>query len=223
MAADREQLVAVRLVHRVNHDFMRRAVCIRNRQGLLVIECRVALVAVKLGFVMVGDRPDQSFNACALFGQNCQVAAPERQLIALQLGDTHGGCLRAAVGHLLKIQIGAIGKVFFFRHFFSYLASSVRGRGCLLGYSDLSCRHALSPGRFFSRCIRTFLYSGPISPSRSRKVRKVNAGLSPMGVFRNCVYFWLMPCAEIAIARMMFALASPAWSVELNRRHSIVP
>lgn len=71
--------------------------------------------------------------------------------------------------------------------------------------------------------IRTFLYSGPISPSRSRKVRKVNAGLSPMGVFRNCVYFWLMPCAEIAIARMMFALASPAWSVELNNRHSIVP
>lgn len=44
-----------------------------------------------------------------------------------------------------------------------------------------------------------------------------------MGVFRNCVYFWLMPCAEIAIARMMLALASPAWSVELNNRHSIVP
>ena len=71
--------------------------------------------------------------------------------------------------------------------------------------------------------IRTFLYSGAISPSRSRKVRKVNAGLSPMGVFRNCVYFWLIPCAEIAIARMMLALASPAWSVELNNRHSTVP
>ena len=26
-----------------------------------------------------------------------------------------------------------------------------------------------------------------------------------------------------AIARMMLALTSPAWSVELNRRHSIVP
>ena len=32
-AADREQLVAVRRVHRVNHDFMRRAVCIRDRYG----------------------------------------------------------------------------------------------------------------------------------------------------------------------------------------------
>ena len=90
-------------------------------------------------------------------------------------------------------------------------------------YSDLSCRHALSPGRFFSRCIRTFLYSGPISPSRSRKVRKVNAGLSPMGVFLNCVYFWLIACAEIAIAKIILALTSPACRVELNSRHSTVP
>ena len=75
---------------------------------------------------MVGDRPDQPFDACALFGQNRQVAAPERQLIAVQLGNTHGGCLRAAVGHLFKIQIGTIGKVFFSRHWFSpYLTSSV--------------------------------------------------------------------------------------------------
>ena len=64
---------------------------------------------------------------------------------------------------------------------------------------------------------------GKIIASRSRKVRKVNAGLSPMGVFRNCVYFWLMPCAEIAIARMMLALTSPACNVELNSRHSTVP
>ena len=75
---------------------------------------------------MVGDRPDQPFDACALFWQNRQVAAPERQLIAVQLGDTHGGCLRTAVGHLLKIQIGTIGKVFFSRHWVSpYLTSSV--------------------------------------------------------------------------------------------------
>lgn len=47
-AADGEQLVAVRCVHGVNHDFMRRAICIRNRHGFLVIECRVALVTVKL-------------------------------------------------------------------------------------------------------------------------------------------------------------------------------
>ena len=47
-AADREQLVAVRRVHRVNHDFVRCAVCITDRHGFLVIECRVALVAVKL-------------------------------------------------------------------------------------------------------------------------------------------------------------------------------
>ena len=47
-AADREQLVAVRRIHRVNHDFVRRAVCIRDRHGLLVIECRVTLVTVKL-------------------------------------------------------------------------------------------------------------------------------------------------------------------------------
>ena len=33
----------------------------------------------------------------------------------------------------------------------------------------------------------------------------------------------VLVCAEIALARMMLALASPAWSVELNRRHSIVP
>ena len=78
---------------------------------------------------MVSDRPDQSFNACALFGQNRQVAAPECQLIVIQLGSAYHRCFGTAVGHLIKIQIGAIGKVFFFRHFFSYLASSVRGRG----------------------------------------------------------------------------------------------
>ena len=78
---------------------------------------------------MVGDRPDQPFDACALFGQNRQVAAPERQLIAVQLGSAYHRCFGAAVGHLFKIQIGTIGKVFFSGHFFSYLASSVRGLG----------------------------------------------------------------------------------------------
>ena len=125
-AADGEQLVAVRCVHGVNHDFMRRAVCIRNRHGFLVIECRVALVAVKLKFVTGGDRPDQSFNACALFGQNRQVAAPECQFIAIQLGSAYDCRFGAAVGHLFKIQIGTIGKVFFSRHWVSpYLTSSV--------------------------------------------------------------------------------------------------
>ena len=128
-AADREQLVAVRRVHRVNHDFVRCAVGIRDRQGLLVIECRVTLVTVKLCFVMIGDRPDQPFNGCALFGQNRQKAAPECQLIAVQLSGADCRCLRAAVGHLFKIQIGTVGKIFFSRHFFSYLASPVRGRG----------------------------------------------------------------------------------------------
>jgi len=78
---------------------------------------------------MVGDRPDQPFDACAFFGQNRQITASERQLIAIQLGSAYHRCFGAAVSHLFKIQIGAIGKIFFFRHFFSYLASSVRGRG----------------------------------------------------------------------------------------------
>ena len=52
---------------------------------------------------------------------------PGRQLIAFQLGSAYHRCFGAAVGHLLKIQIGTIGKIFFFRHFFSYLTSSVRG------------------------------------------------------------------------------------------------
>ena len=126
MAADREQLVAVRRIHRVNHDFVRCAICIRDRHGFLVIKSWIPFITVKLGFVMVGDRPDQPFYACTLFWQNCQIAAPERQLIAVQLGDTHGGCLRAAVSHLFKIQIGTIGKIFFSRHWVSpYLTSSV--------------------------------------------------------------------------------------------------
>ena len=125
-AADREKLVAVRCVHRVNHNFVRRTICIHYRHGFLVIECRVALVTVKLRFVMVSNRPNQSLNACVLFGQNRQVAAPECQLIAIQLGDPYDGCLRAAVDHLIKIQIGTIGKVFFSRHWVSpYLTSSV--------------------------------------------------------------------------------------------------
>ena len=75
---------------------------------------------------MVGDRPDQPFDACALFGQNRQVAAPESQFIAIQLGSAYHCRFGAAVGHLFKIQIGTIGKVFFSRHWVSpYLTSSV--------------------------------------------------------------------------------------------------
>ena len=125
-AADREQLVAVRRVHRVNHDFVWCAVGIRDRQGLLVIKSWIPFITVKLGFVVVGDRPDQPFNACALFGQNRQVAAPESQFIAIQLGSAYHCRFGAAVGHLFKIQIGTIGKVFFSRHWVSpYLTSSV--------------------------------------------------------------------------------------------------
>lgn len=58
-------------------------VCIRDRHRFLVVKLGIALVAVKLEFVMVSDRPNQPLNGCALFGQNRQIAAPESKFIAL--------------------------------------------------------------------------------------------------------------------------------------------
>ena len=67
------------------------------------------------------------------------------------------------------------------------------------------------------------LYSSPINPRRSRKVRNVNAGLSPISVFFAWVQDWLIACADMASASVIFDRTFPAWRVLSKQRHSSVP
>ena len=65
-----DKLVTVRFIHGVDHNLVGRSIRVRNGHGFLIVKARVALVTVKVGFILFGDRPDQALYRGALFGQN---------------------------------------------------------------------------------------------------------------------------------------------------------
>ena len=53
-------------------------------------------------------------------------------------------------------------------------------------------------------------------------MRNVNAGLSPISVFFAWVQDWLIACADMASASVIFDRTFPAWRVLSKQRHSSV-
>lgn len=106
-------LVLIRRIHDVHHCLMAHAFALHIDRAP-GIKMRKAFVMVERLLVLCADFPQQAVHMVALVGQNRQVPAAraaECQPIPVQPHTPHRLCIRATAGHLIQIQIAAIGKI----------------------------------------------------------------------------------------------------------------
>ena len=106
-------------VHNISHDRDALSVKRPHLQRLLDIQTRIAFVAVERCFTFVSQLPQKAVNTSTFLGfDRRNTAAAKAQVIIVQHSLSVDGRVRAAVAHLVQIDIAAVGKIqwLFHRH-----------------------------------------------------------------------------------------------------------
>ena len=112
-------------VHNVSHD--RNALPIKrpHLQRLLDIQTRITFITVERCLTFVGQLPQKTVDTGSFLGFDCRnAAAAKAQVIIVQNSLPVDGRVRAAVLHLVQIDIAAVGKIQWFFHHHSSSSSS---------------------------------------------------------------------------------------------------
>ncbi len=147
----------------------------------------------------------------------CPPTHTEGETVPLQTDIAENSGVRAARRHLLKVHIAAVCKVQLC--LFIYDASSP------LPFT-VSVIEALviSPGpvagKVFEQVFAHIFVLRPDEAEAEQKGAEGEGGISLISVFLTSVFFWLMACAEMARARVIYARTLPAWRVLSKQRHS---
>jgi len=112
-------------VHNISHDRDALSVKRPHFQRLLDVQTRIAFIAVEGCFAFVSQLPQKAVDASAFLGfDRRNAAAAKAKIIIVQHSLSVDGRIRAAVLHLVQIDIAAIGKIQRFLHPHSSSSSS---------------------------------------------------------------------------------------------------
>ena len=112
-------------VHNISHDRDALSVKRPHFQRLLDIQTRIAFVAVERCFAFISQLPQKAVDASAFLGfDRRNAAAAKAKIIIVQHSLPVDARVRAAVLHLVQIDIAAIGKIQRFLHHHSSSSSS---------------------------------------------------------------------------------------------------